>query len=223
MPAQPAGQTQLSVALVEPAPLLRELATQALAAHSNVSLQWTAAGAKEARDLFQDQSLDVLITELDLSDGNGIGLALSLRKADPTIGVVLVVDELASDNFSALEGLDLTGWRVVPRRELRGIEHLVEEVALAASGQISSHIFKASVNHDSDIDELTPRQREVLKALASGLANPGIADHLGIEVSSVVNHLTAIYNALKVPENANPRVFSTLKYLGLLTEQRVGQ
>lgn len=217
------NSAQLSVALVEPDALFRELATKAFSEHEDVFLSWSAPGAREARELFSAHSVDVLVTELDLENGNGIGLALSLRKINPTLGIVLILDEMFTDNLSALDGVNLTGIRVILRGEISGLRQLVSEIYAASQGlgRNVAHYLSSDKTHLA-LSELTSRQYEVLRELAAGLANPEIARTLGIQVSSVVNHLTAIYNTLGIPKEANPRVYATLIFLGKIPESRVG-
>ncbi len=60
---------------------------------------------------------------------------------------------------------------------------------------------------------MTPRQLQVLRLLAQGATNNSIAEELGISSNSVVNHLSAVYGALDIPDNCNSRVMATLDYL----------
>lgn len=45
---------------------------------------------------------------------------------------------------------------------------------------------------------LTPRQREILALVASGLSSPQVAEQLGITAGTVKTHLTAIYRTIGV-------------------------
>jgi DNA-binding NarL/FixJ family response regulator len=50
----------------------------------------------------------------------------------------------------------------------------------------------------ADTAGLTPRQREVLQAMARGLSNKQIGSELGMEEKTVKGHVSAIFKALKV-------------------------
>jgi DNA-binding NarL/FixJ family response regulator len=56
---------------------------------------------------------------------------------------------------------------------------------------------------------LTPRQREILALVASGLSTPDVAAQLGISPGTVKTHLTSIYKAIGVRN----RVQATRYYL----------
>ncbi len=69
---------------------------------------------------------------------------------------------------------------------------------------------------DNPIESLTPRERDVLAAIAEGKSNRGIAAELFISVAAVEKHTTSIFHKLKLDPSPNEhrRVLAALKYLG---------
>jgi DNA-binding NarL/FixJ family response regulator len=65
------------------------------------------------------------------------------------------------------------------------------------------------------LDELTPREREVLAAMAEGKSNQGIADALFITEAAVEKHVTNIFHKLRLAPAAggHRRVLAVLRYL----------
>jgi DNA-binding NarL/FixJ family response regulator len=65
------------------------------------------------------------------------------------------------------------------------------------------------------MDDLTPRERDVLGAMAEGRSNRGIAEHLVISEASVEKHVTSIFHKLGLgPSNSDHRrVLAVLTYL----------
>lgn len=63
---------------------------------------------------------------------------------------------------------------------------------------------------------LTPREREVLAAMAEGRTNVGIAARLGISEGATEKHIGSIFGKLELPdtENDHRRVLAVLTYLG---------
>lgn len=60
---------------------------------------------------------------------------------------------------------------------------------------------------------LTPREEEVLGAMALGMTNPAIAEHFGISISAVENHINSIYSKLGLGgPNVHARVMAVLVY-----------
>jgi len=69
---------------------------------------------------------------------------------------------------------------------------------------------------DDPLTALTPREREVLAAMAEGRTNVGIAKHLTISEGATEKHISSIFGKLQLPESANDhrRVLAVLAYLG---------
>ena len=65
------------------------------------------------------------------------------------------------------------------------------------------------------LDELTPREREVLELMAEGRSNHGIAERLVITERAVEKHITSIFGKLRLPAAADDhrRVLAVLAYL----------
>ena len=69
---------------------------------------------------------------------------------------------------------------------------------------------------DDRLATLTPREREVLAAMAEGRTNLGIAKAMGITEGATEKHISSIFGKLELPETqtAHRRVLAVLAYLG---------
>jgi DNA-binding NarL/FixJ family response regulator len=67
----------------------------------------------------------------------------------------------------------------------------------------------------SPLDELTPRERDVLALMAEGLTDRGISERLYVTPKTVETHVGHIFSKLELPETAtdNKRVHAVLAYL----------
>ena len=68
---------------------------------------------------------------------------------------------------------------------------------------------------DDPIDQLTPREREVLGLMAEGRSNSGIAEQLVVTERAVEKHVTSIFSKLRLPAASEDhrRVLAVLAYL----------
>jgi DNA-binding NarL/FixJ family response regulator len=67
---------------------------------------------------------------------------------------------------------------------------------------------------DATLDQLTPREREVLGLMAEGRTNAGIAKHLWLTERTVETHVSAILGKLDVSgADGHRRVLAVLAYL----------
>ena len=67
------------------------------------------------------------------------------------------------------------------------------------------------------LDELTPREREVLGLMAEGHTNAGIAERLVVTDGAIEKHVRSIFQKLGLPTSDahNRRVLAVLTYLGV--------
>ena len=86
--AAPAGQLPLRVFLVEDFPPVRELIVENIEEIAGLELAGMAEGEQEALDWLSKNSCDVLILDLELRQGNGLGV---LKALEPANGIVKIV------------------------------------------------------------------------------------------------------------------------------------
>jgi DNA-binding NarL/FixJ family response regulator len=69
---------------------------------------------------------------------------------------------------------------------------------------------------DDPLSALTPRERDVLAAMAEGRTNVGVATLLGITEGATEKHISNIFGKLELPDSQNDhrRVLAVLTYLG---------
>ena len=79
---------------------------------------------------------------------------------------------------------------------------------------VSAMVARARSHHDA-VDQLTPRQMEVLQLVAEGRSNAAIARRLVISEKAVVQHVSHIYNQLGLAPNEHDhrRVLAVARYL----------
>lgn len=70
-------------------------------------------------------------------------------------------------------------------------------------------------SEDAPVDRLTPRERDVLAAMAEGKSNKGIAESLFVTQAAVEKHITGILDKLELDPGPTEhrRVLAVLSYL----------
>jgi DNA-binding NarL/FixJ family response regulator len=149
----------------------------------------------------------------------GLRAALEIRDAEPEIGILVLSHhvevryavELLSDNASGV------GYLLKQRvADLDRFFAALERIA-AGGSVIDPEVVSAMLGRAKrdPIEELTPRQREVLALMADGRTNAGIAAELVITEKAVAKHVAAIFEALGLPPTADGhrRVLAVIRYL----------
>ena len=163
-------------------------------------------------------SVDCVILDIDLPDGNGIALGVTLRRRTPTLGILLLSAHDAMDLLLDLPADVAAGWGYLSKTSSTSEEVLVNAVRAAAVGETvldPALLARMTPRAGSDVARLTDRQYEVLRLLAAGLSNAGIGDRLGITEKSVQNHVNGMYATLGIDADPqrNPRVSAALRLL----------
>jgi len=206
----------IRVAIVEDHHLYRDLLASALGDMPNIDVVETAEGSTHARLLIKPGEVDVALLDIELADGNGIGLGVALRRSDPDLKILLISAQDVLEIMTTLPEDDRKHWSYLSKTSSTSLSTLVETIEKAARGESvidPQLLLRSKARSGTTVGSLTPRQFEILRLVATGLSNQSIAELLGIASNSVVNHLSAIYAALGIPEGNNARVSATLAFL----------
>jgi len=206
------------VAIVEDQPLFRTMLERTLGQVDGLDVVASVGTATDARHALQPGVTDVALLDIDLPDGNGIALGVTLRRQQPGIGVLLLSAHDAMDLLLDLPPDVGHGWGYLSKNSSTSEELLVHAVRSAAVGETvldPELLARISPRAGSDVARLTHRQYEVLRLLAAGLSNAGIGERLGITEKSVQNHVNALYGTLGIDADParNPRVSAALRLL----------
>lgn len=204
------------VAVVEDQQLFRDLLVTSLGESSRIDVVAEAGTVRDARDRIKPGEVDVAILDVELPDGNGLGLGISLKRNDPNLAIVTLSVLDLIEPYLGIPTAERGTWSYLSKASAVSIEALVDVVERTARGEsvIDPALLQRSTPRPgSAVAALTTRQYEVLRMVARGLSNQSIADSLGIASNSVVNHLSAIYATLGVAEGQNARVSATLEFL----------
>jgi DNA-binding NarL/FixJ family response regulator len=209
-------QENIRVGIVEDHPILLELLGASLNSVPGISVVSTAQGVREAKKWFTPAELDVVVLDIELPDGNGVGLGISWRTEHPNLAIVLLSDLDMLDLIVDLPTPIRSGFSYLTKGATKSLDTLAAVIRLAARGEVvidPSLVDHTRAKSGTALAELTDRQFEILRLVARGESNQGIAAALGIKLNSVGNHLIAIYDVLGVPEDKNSRVAAVLAFL----------
>src|SRR5215217_1834771 len=220
---QPEEEEKVRILLVEDHAIFREaLASNLKREEASFEVVGQAGSLAEARRILQEeqQQADVAVIDLGLPDGYGGDLIKELREANPQAQALVL--SAAMDRAKIARAVEAGAAGVLNKtahleevvealRRLRRGETLLplEEVVelLRFSGR------RRDEEHDAHQarEKLTPREREVLQALAEGLDSQEIAERLHISLRTERNQITSILAKLGVHSQLQALVFA-LRY-----------
>jgi len=206
------------VAVVEDQPLYRSMLERTLSGSPALRVVGSFGGARDAQQALHPGVADVVVLDIDLPDGNGIALGVTLRRRQQRLGILLLSSHDAMDLLLDLPQDVAADWSYLSKNSGTSEELLIRTVQAAAAGETvldPQLLDRMRPRVGSDVARLTDRQYEVLRLLSTGLSNAGIAERLGIAEKSVQNHVNAMYATLGIDADPqrNPRVSAALRLL----------
>jgi len=168
---------------------------------------------------------DVVLTDIRMPPGGtdeGIQAATTLRETNPEIGVV-VLSQYATPSYvlALLEG-GSEGRAYLLKERVKDLDQLVAAIQAVADGGsvmdpkvVEALVAENARGEDSPLNELTPRERDVLREMAEGKNNAAIAEALVLTERSVEKVIHSIFLKLGLTwETAvHKRVTAVILYL----------
>ena len=183
----------------------------------------TAADARELLRMAEAYRPDVVVADIQMPPDHGddgLRAALAIRAARPGTGV-LVLSQFLEDTYAfALVADGAQGVGYLLKEKVGDLRTFVDAVRRVAGGGsvLDPDVVARLVGRArkaGPLDDLTPRERQVLGLIAEGRSNSGIANELVVTVSAVERHVTSIFDKLGLRQapDAHRRVLAVLKYL----------
>jgi DNA-binding NarL/FixJ family response regulator len=203
------------IALVEDDNGLRASMVSLLKRTSWIRVVADYADAKSALADIVRRKPDVVLMDVNMPEMNGIECITHMKALLPAVYILMLTVHDDNDSLfnSILAGAD--GYLLkatVPSRLLAAIREVCSGGS-PMTPQIARRIvqrFRKSDPAPTNIENLTPREMEVLKQLALGNQYKEISANLNITVDGIRFHIRGIYNKLHV----HSRTEAVLKYLG---------
>jgi PAS domain S-box-containing protein len=194
------------VLLVEDHTAVREAIAAQLEREPGFEVVGQAASLAEARTLIKAH-VDIALVDLGLPDGNGSDLIKELRQINPrTEALVLsasldrtrTADAIASGASATLDKTAHLDEVIDAVRRLRAGETLLDLDDVIDLRRFAESKRAQERDHRQALESLTPRERDVLQALAEGLNTQAVANRLHITTRTQRNHVANILAKLGV-------------------------
>jgi DNA-binding NarL/FixJ family response regulator len=215
----------LRLVLAEDHYLVREGVRRLLETRSDLEVAAVCGDLPSLLAAVAAEKPDVVITDIRMPPGDndeGIQAANRLRETDPDIGVVLL-SQYANPSYvlAFVEG-GSAGRAYLLKERVKDLEQLVAAIRAVAAGasMIDPEVVEALVaenarGEESPLNQLTKRERDVLREMAEGKNNAAIAEALFLTERSVEKVIHSIFLKLGLTweEMVNKRVKAVILYL----------
>jgi DNA-binding NarL/FixJ family response regulator len=215
----------IRLVLAEDQYLVREAVRRLLETREDFEVAAVCEDLGSLLEAVEAERPDVVVTDIRMPPGNtdeGIQAATRLRETSPKVGVV-VLSQYASPSYvlALLEGGSERRAYLLKER-VKDLEQLVAAIRAVADGGsvmdpkvVEALVAENARAEDSPLNELTPRERDVLREMAEGKNNAAIAEALVLTERSVEKVIHSIFLKLGLTwETAvHKRVKAVILYL----------
>jgi DNA-binding NarL/FixJ family response regulator len=166
---------------------------------------------------------DVAVVDIRLPpthNDEGLRAALEIRDRHPSVGVLVLSQYIELGLALKLIADSAEGVGYLLKDRITDVDEFVAAVRRVAEGgsALDPTIVSTLLSRrrgDDPLDQLTPREREVLELMATGSSNQGIADSLVITLRAAEKYVSTIFTKLGLPstKSESRRVLAVLLYL----------
>jgi DNA-binding NarL/FixJ family response regulator len=212
----------MRVAIAEDSLLLREGVARLLR-EAGMDVIAECADADELLVNIRSHPVDVAIVDIRLPpthSDEGLRAAIEIRSTNPEVGVLVLSQYVELGLAMKLLADSAEGVGYLLKDRISDVKEFVGAVRrVAAGGSAIDPIIVATLlsrrRHEDPLEQLTPREREVLDLMAQGNSNQGIADKLVITLRAVEKYVSSIFTKLRLPSTGTEsrRVLAVLLFL----------
>lgn len=213
----------LRVVIAEDSVLLREGLARLISESGGTVLAAVGDGPSLVAAV-QEHQPDVSVVDVRMPPtqrDEGLRAAIEARRLVPGSPILVLSQYVERHYATALlaDGGGGVGYLLKDRiADVRDFMEALRRVARGGTALDPEVVAQLMVTRQADdrLKVLTPREREVLGAMAEGRTNAGIAERLTITEGATEKHITNIFGKLQLPdsERDHRRVLAVLAYLG---------
>lgn len=193
----------IRVAIFEDNPSRRESLKMLIELAEHLEFYGSYTNCVDIDKKFSESLPDIVLMDIDMPEKDGLFGVHYIKEHFPEVKVIMqTVFEDADKIFTCLQhGAKGYLLKNAPSSE---IIHCIESVYQGGAFMTASvalkvmSYFNKTEKANSELDKLTPKEKEVLLYLADGLSYKMIADRMQIAAGTVNNHLKKVYDKLQV-------------------------
>lgn len=194
-----ADYSLIRILTVDDHPLLRKGIAALVNTEDDMKLVAEASSGEEAIEKFRVHRPDVTLMDIQLPGLSGIETICQIQKEFPNARIIVLTTY--SGDMQVVRAIRAGARAYLLKRQVH--RELLETIRAVHAGQrrIPQEIAVEFVDHSRD--DLTPREIDVLRLIASGNANKEIADQLSIGEASVKSYVANILSKLDAKDRAH--------------------
>ncbi|MDQ3475546.1 MAG: response regulator transcription factor [Actinomycetota bacterium] len=227
----PEAKAPIRVLLAEDSYVVREGVRALIETQDALALVGICGDLPELMAAVAQQRPDVVLTDIRMpptQTDEGVRAAQWMRADHPEVGVVVLSQYVEADYAVRLFEHGSGGRAYLLKERIGDVEDLVEAIQQVHRGgavvdrAVVDALITARAREHSPVDDLTPREREVLSHIARGSNNKAIAEQLVLSPRAIEKHINVIFAKLGLADepDSHHRVRAVLLYIAATSADR---
>ncbi len=197
--------------------LMRAGLIELLTADAGIEIVGQASTGREAIKQARQLAPDVVLMDVRMPDLDGIAATRELSQALPDVRVLILTTFEQDDYIFGALRAGASGFLLKRTRpeELIAAVHTIAAGDALLSPSVTRRVIERMAQQPTPemadqarLDELTPREREVLGLIARGLSNREIANSLVVEESTIRTHVKRVLAKLDLRDRVQAVIFA---------------
>lgn len=210
MAANKPDQARVKILIVDDHPAVREALAGRIAQYDDLEICGEAEDIAEALQLAAEQNPDIIITDITLKEGDGIGLIKRLKARDARARIL--VWSMHSENLYAERALRAGALGYISKEQ--ATQEIIDAIRQVLAGkmylsqEMRERLIRRTIDGARSLDQspmeaLTDRELEVFRLIGQGVKGQEIADRLHVSIKTVETHRDRIKKKLELKDSTD--------------------
>ncbi len=203
----------MRLVLIDDHPLVLQGISSIMQFQDDLDIVGTASCSQEGLTLLSELKPDIALVDLRLPGEDGLDIIRRGRNIAPECRFIILSSCSESSDVKRAMSEKVEGYILKEAMP----DEIINAIRLVSRGRtyIDPSIMQSFMCQEKDpIEELTPREMEVLSALASGMSNREIADSLFVTEYTVKKHVSQILDKLNMADRTQAALYAFSRGIG---------
>lgn len=209
----------MKVVIVDDHPLVRKGLTSILSLDGTMEVLGEATNSREALELFKTSKPDLVLVDLRLGNESGLDLIRDAKRLGLACKFVVLTSSSEENDFKRAKELGVEGYilkEALPEELLHAL-NVIRKGRKYYDTAVLDMLMNSSnlIEEDGQIEQLTPKEKEILIELGKGHSNREISKILYITEYTVKKHVSQVFAKLGLADRTQAALYANAK--GLVT------
>lgn len=206
----------IEIILCDDHPLIAEGLLSFMEQQPLMRIKATAASATELMEVLETVSADILLLDINLPDGSGLDLCLTIKKEYPNMKILALSNLNQRSVILRMLHHGASGYllKSAPTKEIEQAIYQIHEGGVYFGKETQRILSSFTDKELNEVPSVTRREKEVLSYLAEGFTTPEIAKKMFISALTVDSHRKSLMK--KFDSNKTVNLIQKAKEAGVI-------